>query len=210
MVSRFVTCDLVREAILRLASVGSPVRQSTTFCRRSIRRGERAPDRDAFPVGLALARICHGLAVARILVPRRPALGGAIWVRRSRNRSRAAAGRRRMALANTRDKLSHHRRNEPVVSTRPAPADRRARRRCGWESVRNVLIFHVRFFPQLGKKPRSINMENWTHAPQQIMSYWSARWGSLLPLDLNGNAVVIGGTGKNHQVATRGLVLTAH
>jgi hypothetical protein len=37
----------------------------------------------------------------------------------------------------------------------------------GWESVRNVLIFQLRFFPQLGKKPRLINMENRTHAPQQ-------------------------------------------
>jgi hypothetical protein len=44
----------------------------------------------------------------------------------------------------------------------------------------------------------------------RFMSSWSARWGSLLPLDLNGNAVVIGSTRKNYQVAMRGLVLTAH
>jgi hypothetical protein len=37
-----------------------------------------------------------------------------------------------------------------------------------------------------------------------------ARQDSLFHLDLNGSAVVIGGTGKDRQVATRGLVLAAH
>jgi hypothetical protein len=32
----------------------------------------------------------------------------------------------------------------------------------------------------------------------------------LFPLDLNGNAMVIGGARKNYQVGMRGLVLTAH
>src|SRR4029077_9330076 len=43
----------------------------------------------------------------------------------------------------------------------------------------------------------------------QLISSWTRR-DLLFHLDLNGNAVVIGSTSKNHQVATRGLVLTAH
>jgi hypothetical protein len=36
------------------------------------------------------------------------------------------------------------------------------------------------------------------------------RQDSSFPLDLNGSTVVIGSTGKDHQVATRDLLLAAH
>ena len=48
-----------------------------------------------------------------------------------------------------------------------------------------------------------------THALRQIMSSCSVRIPSF-PLDLNGSTVVIGSAGKDHQVATRDLVLATH
>src|ERR1700730_2009658 len=49
-----------------------------------------------------------------------------------------------------------------------------------------------------------------THALPQNTSSWSTRQDSLFPLDLNGSTVVIDLAGKNHQVATRDLLLAAH
>jgi hypothetical protein len=64
----------------------------------------------------------------------------------------------------------------------------------------------VRFSPEKWTCPLSAKS---TYAPGQVISSCCVRVPSFT-LDLNGNAMVIGSARKDHQVATRGLVLAAH
>jgi hypothetical protein len=65
-------------------------------------------------------------------------------------------------------------------------------------------------------RPLSSRQQNQTRKSRdvmplrQIISSWPTPQDPLFLLDLNSSTVAIGGAGKDHKVATRGLVLAAY